>query len=344
MANPDAAEAYGAPTTFEDPEDSHEFRPSAVVRYYPYGPRWRLEETDSGFRIPDPGPSAVSWPHAGVLNTKAFMQRYPSTATNRNRARSRWTYYHFLGVDIEKSASRTTNPVALADTDNPTLRNPACTVCHSVLDPVAGAFQNYGDEGFYRDQWGGKDSLDESYREPAGQVVEITAESSSARQTIVLREKLTTEDGLFFTAADDEWGKIALDRLTVRDVEGTLVHEVEFEDPEAGIECPREEEFGCGGVSHNAETGEDDHWLLWGWFYLPLSVDVGGDYDIEIEAWTSEPSVRLRVAVTPYKVGDTWYGDMRSPGFGGDDAPAADDSLRWLARGSLPTNGSRRPR
>ena len=37
-------------------------------------------------------------------------------------------------------------------TNNPTLRNPACTVCHRVLDPVAGAFQNYGDDGYYRDQ------------------------------------------------------------------------------------------------------------------------------------------------------------------------------------------------
>ena len=55
---------------------------------------------------------------------------------------------------MEKSASRTTDPVALADTNNPTLHNPACTVCHSVLDPVAGTFQNYGDEGMYKDQYG----------------------------------------------------------------------------------------------------------------------------------------------------------------------------------------------
>ena len=32
--------------------------------------------------------------------------------------------------------------------------------CHRVLDPVAGAFQNYGDDGYCRDQWGGLNSLD----------------------------------------------------------------------------------------------------------------------------------------------------------------------------------------
>ena len=106
-------------------------------------------------RVVDPGPLSTDYPHAGVLNTTVFLKRYPTTATNRNRARSRWTYYHFLGLDIEKSASRTTDPVALADTNNPTMHNPACTVCHRVLDPVAGTFQNYGDDGLYKDRWGG---------------------------------------------------------------------------------------------------------------------------------------------------------------------------------------------
>ena len=95
-----------------------------------------------------------------------FLQRYPTTATNRNRARARWTYYHFLGVDIEKSAARTTDPDALSDSDNPTMNNPACTVCHSVLDPMAGAFQNYGDEGFWRDNDGALDSLAQFYKHP----------------------------------------------------------------------------------------------------------------------------------------------------------------------------------
>ena len=79
----------------------------------------------------------VSVPHAGILTMPAFLQRYPSTETNRNRARARWTYKFFLDVDIEKSAARTTDPVALADTNNPTMNNKNCTVCHQRMDPVA---------------------------------------------------------------------------------------------------------------------------------------------------------------------------------------------------------------
>ena len=117
-----------------------------------------------GLKIITEGPK-VDWPHAGILNEPAFLARYPSTATNRNRARARWTFFHFLDVDIEKSASRTTDPVALADTNNPTMNNNACTVCHTTMDPVAGAFENYGDIGYYRDKWGGKDSLPNSYKD-----------------------------------------------------------------------------------------------------------------------------------------------------------------------------------
>lgn len=108
----------------------------------------------------------IDYPHAGVLNDLTWLHRYPTTETNRNRARARWTFYHFLGIDIETSAPRTTDPVALADTDNPTLKNPACTVCHDRLDPVAGAYQNYGNEGFYRDKFGGLDSLPDTYKHP----------------------------------------------------------------------------------------------------------------------------------------------------------------------------------
>ena len=33
-----------------------------------------------------------------------------------------------------------------------------------------------------------------------------------------------------------------------------------------------------------------------------------------------------------YQEGDTWYRDMRMPGFNGDTAPEGEDSLRWLAQ------------
>ena len=169
MANPQTAQAYGdTATVFENANDPFEFRPSRIVSYYRDHESRTVEraENDEYDIVTDPGVLATDdYPHAGILNTNAFMRRYPSTATNRNRARSRWTHYHFLGYDIEGSNQRPTDAAALLDTDNPTMKNPACTVCHQQLDPVAGAFQNYGDEGLYRDQDGGLDSLPWLYKD-----------------------------------------------------------------------------------------------------------------------------------------------------------------------------------
>ena len=139
-----------------------DFRPGRNNGHIPHDSRFWFQEdagitSFSGYQV---------WPHSGVLSTQAWLSRYPSTDTNRNRARARWTYYHFLGVDIEKSAPRTTDPAALADTNNPTMKNSACTVCHERLDPVAGAYQSFGDKGHYLDQYGGLDSLSDAYKCP----------------------------------------------------------------------------------------------------------------------------------------------------------------------------------
>ena len=167
MANPVAAAAYGATTEFENPEDPTEFKPTEIVGYYRRNNSLVVEQDPvRGRRVINPGNLRTDYPHAGILNTTVFLRRYPTTPTNRNRARSRWTYYHFLGFDIENSAARSTNPEALADTNNPTMHNPACTVCHIPMDPVAGTFQNYGNDGLYRDQRGGNDSLPRLYKYP----------------------------------------------------------------------------------------------------------------------------------------------------------------------------------
>ncbi|MDE0265312.1 MAG: DUF1588 domain-containing protein [Bryobacterales bacterium] len=167
MANPAAAAAYGADTDFDDPEDPTEFKPSEILSYYRRNNSLIVERDPvRGRRVINPGNLRTDYPHAGILNTTVFLKRYPTTPTNRNRARSRWTYYHFLGFDIEKSAARTTDPDALADTNNPTMNNPACTVCHIPMDPVAGTFQNYGNDGLFRDQRGGMDSLPRLYKSP----------------------------------------------------------------------------------------------------------------------------------------------------------------------------------
>ncbi|MFM1895902.1 MAG: hypothetical protein RLZZ385_976 [Pseudomonadota bacterium] len=157
MVNPYSAAIYGGSVVFDDPTDTTEWREGEITEYYRCsvctGPA-----DNAKYDI------ATVYPHAGLLNSPMFLARFPSTETNRNRARARWAYYFFLGVDIEGLSERTTDPAALADEDNPTLKNPNCTVCHDIMDPVAGAFQNYGDDGRYRDKPGGYDALPLSYK------------------------------------------------------------------------------------------------------------------------------------------------------------------------------------
>ena len=341
MANAQAAEAYGASTDFGKASSVHTFRPSEVRSYYRHDERYIFENDPVlGVRVIDPGPLSTIYPHAGILNTKVFLQRYPTTPTNRNRARSRWTYYHFLGVDVEESASRTTDPIALADTDNPTMNNPACTVCHSVLDPVAGAFQNYGDEGLFRDQWGGLDSLDEFYKYNTNTPhndFEVTARSWSGRQTVSRNAVFSQGEESVrllvvyeLKAENEHWSEVALDHLTLRDAHGDVVTRYELEHSASD----------CGRPRYNGESGQEGYFHLRGMCPLVVDVDVPADgvYRIEVAAWVVEQAeeiegapARLEVAVDFYRKGDTWYHDMREPGFDGETVSDADFGLQWLA-------------
>ena len=164
MANPMTARAYGSPVTFNDPDAVTEFQPAKIVNYFLTDDSKVTEfHRQYGTRIVNSGNLETEFPHAGILNTRAFLRRYPTTDTNRNRGRAYWTIYHFLGFDIQKAALRTAD---IASSDNPTRDNPACTPCHAQLDPVAGTFQNYSEDGAYRNSFGGRDALPESYKYP----------------------------------------------------------------------------------------------------------------------------------------------------------------------------------
>ena len=89
----------------------------------------------------------------------------PLTPIEIARAR-RWTYFHFLGIDIEKSAVRTMDPDALADTNNPTLNNRACTVCHERLDLFARLIKNLAIVATIWINMAAYSSLPESYKCP----------------------------------------------------------------------------------------------------------------------------------------------------------------------------------
>ncbi|MGI9304623.1 MAG: DUF1592 domain-containing protein [Gammaproteobacteria bacterium] len=145
MVNPYSASVLGAVTAqpFDDPANPGEWK-----------------EGRMNHRLGGP------YPHAGILTSPMWLLRFPSTDTNRNRARSRWAYQFFLGINLDALAERSMSPDALQDEDNPTLNNPNCTVCHAVVDPAAGAFQNWGNEGRWRpNELGGFfDTLPASYK------------------------------------------------------------------------------------------------------------------------------------------------------------------------------------
>ena len=150
--------------SFRQDEDESVFKPSKIQGYFKWDQYDQSEELVNRFPCPENLGDPVSpFPHAGILSDQAFLDRYPTTATNRNRARARWTLYHFLDIDVEKSSQRPVDPEVLADTNNPTMNNPSCTVCHAVLDPVAGAFQNWNDFSLWQPVGG---SLDQNYKHP----------------------------------------------------------------------------------------------------------------------------------------------------------------------------------
>jgi hypothetical protein len=166
MLNPRMNLLLEGAAQFQDENDMSEFQPGTITYYFNTDESLDtvLDEILNATYVRKILSEPVDLPLAGVLTHPGFLRRYPTTATNRNRARSRWTFLHFLDIDIEKSTQRPTDPEDLADTDNPTMNNPACTSCHIIMDPVAGAFQNWNEDGLYRKK--GTDSLDGNYKLP----------------------------------------------------------------------------------------------------------------------------------------------------------------------------------
>jgi len=93
-------------------------------------------------------------PHAGVLTNTVWMNRFPTTPTNRNRHRARMIYNIFLATDVLRLGERPIDATG-SNIDNPTLNNPNCSVCHDVIDPMAGALRNWSEVGGYAPPEGG---------------------------------------------------------------------------------------------------------------------------------------------------------------------------------------------
>ena len=98
----------------------------------------------------------------------------------------------------------------------------------------------------------------------------------------------------------------------------------------------------CGHTISSDENGDKDSYRLWECpLSIPVEVPESGYYRVEVVAWVltfdghnPETPATLRIWVPPhfYEEGDTWYRDMRIPGFADEAVPDSDSSLQWLAK------------
>jgi hypothetical protein len=85
--------------------------------------------------------------HAGVLSSHPWLQRFPTTDTNRNRHRVNILYKQFLATDASALAVRPTDDGTKFRV--PTVENPGCAACHDSIDPIAAGFQNWNERNRY---------------------------------------------------------------------------------------------------------------------------------------------------------------------------------------------------
>lgn len=125
VVNPYSAALYGVNAEFKDPKDYREFK------------EVKLSINRDGQKL--------AIPHAGVLSSPMFLNRFPTTPTNRNRHRARMVYKMFLATDILRIGERPIDPTESLTYQNPTRDDTKCNFCHKQIDPIAGTFQNYND-------------------------------------------------------------------------------------------------------------------------------------------------------------------------------------------------------
>jgi hypothetical protein len=87
----------------------------------------------------------VPFPHSGILTSPMWLNRFPTSPTNRNRHRAYVVLRDFLDTDILRVASRPIDPTLAVNFPNPTREDPDCKTCHVQIDPIAGAFQHWND-------------------------------------------------------------------------------------------------------------------------------------------------------------------------------------------------------
>jgi hypothetical protein len=140
MMTPLSQRTYGGTMLeeFQDPSNALEFQPATL-------PKYTNAQGDE-----------VAFPHAGVLTSPMMLARHPTTPTNRARHRARMVLLWFLGTDILKAADQPVDQTKITAI-NPQRDDANCSVCHAVVDTIAGnfqAFQPYDDNDPADDQLG----------------------------------------------------------------------------------------------------------------------------------------------------------------------------------------------
>lgn len=130
VMNPYSAKIYNAKLTFKNANDENDFQEGQIIA---------LGDTTKG------EPAQMNIPHAGVLTSPIWLNRFPTTPTNRNRHRARMILKLFLATDILRIAERPIDPTLSTAYPNPTREDKSCNVCHRMLDPIAGSFQKFDD-------------------------------------------------------------------------------------------------------------------------------------------------------------------------------------------------------
>ncbi|MCA9071341.1 MAG: DUF1592 domain-containing protein [Planctomycetaceae bacterium] len=136
MVSPYTAKGYGIfediKQRFRDPENPFEFIPTKIEALRARNGK-QVQPSETGF-----------YPHAGLLSNFQYLKRFPTTETNRNRLRVRMYFEHFLGIDIMQLAPRVNDAAAITEKyEVPTMQAAECVVCHKVIDPIAGLYQDY---------------------------------------------------------------------------------------------------------------------------------------------------------------------------------------------------------
>lgn len=133
VANPFSGVIYDVTTGWANPENENEFKEVKLKTY---------DNTEI--------------PHAGILTTPAFLNRWPTTPTNRSRGRARQVFESFLAFNVLKISERPVDASKITAVDNPTMNSVYCAVCHTTIDPIAGAFRGWAEQGDYTKFYPGK--------------------------------------------------------------------------------------------------------------------------------------------------------------------------------------------